>query len=566
MNFRTSLFLLLIVPHLLFSQDSLQQTLSTPQALTQGELQLETVPIVHKTDTLFYLKNVKGRFPLELRARQANIRIAEASKIYNKLTDSLYLKSNNDFVEAMLNENMLFVVTLNEAELEGTSTNQLAKERLQKLRESFNKKESLSTKEWLKRIGFFALSLMVLLGLLKLVAYIFNKINQRLSKIERSFLNKKGNLLKYFIPGDSSNIFIVVSNFVRIAVIIFLLFFSVPFIFKFFPFAENLVELFYGYIAKPVKYVLTGIINFIPSLFFIIIIAITARYIARVIKVIMLDIELGKLKVKNFHQDWAQPTGKLLSLFIYALALVLIFPYLPGSGSSAFQGVSIFIGAIISFGSTSAIANIIAGVVITYMRPFQIGDRVKIDNIVGDVIEKTILVTHLRTPKNEDVTIPNANILTSKIYNYSNPDSGSIILHTTVTLGYDLTWQRANDLLLEAASKTPFVESEPKPFVLQTSLDDFYVSYQLNAHTKESKKMPFIYSEMHKNILEVFDREGVEILSPGYLAARDGNVTTVPSQLKSDTKGPLEKIVDHMTGRNQKNIVKGTSNEPPSEL
>ena len=133
---------------------------------------------------------------------------------------------------------------------------------------------------------------------------------------------------------------------------------------------------------------------------------------------------------------------------IYALALILIFPYLPGSGSSAFQGVSIFIGAIISFGSTSAISNIIAGIVITYMRPFLIGDRVMIDNIVGDVIEKTILVTRIRTTKKEDVTIPNAKILVGTIINYSNENNEALILHTTITLGYDLPWETANKLLL----------------------------------------------------------------------------------------------------------------------
>jgi len=231
--------------------------------------------------------------------------------------------------------------------------------------------------------------------------------------------------------------------------------------FSFFPWAKHLVGLFYNYISKPVLYIFYGFIDFIPSLIFIIIIFMFAKYIVRVIKEIAVDLDSGKLVFNNFHKDWALPTEKIFSVMIYAIALILIFPYIPGSGSSAFQGISIFIGAIISFGSTSAISNIIAGIVITYMRPFQIGDRVKINDVVGDIVGKTILVTHLVTTKNEDVTIPNANILLGTITNYTKEETENIILHTTITLGYDLPWQTAEKLLLAAASNTQFIEKKP---------------------------------------------------------------------------------------------------------
>jgi small-conductance mechanosensitive channel len=302
-------------------------------------------------------------------------------------------------------------------------------------------------------------------------------------------------------------------------------------------------------------------VEFIPSLFFILVIAFFARYFARIISEIANDVEIERFKIKNFHKDWAKPTGKILAILIYALALILIFPYLPGSGSAAFQGISIFIGALISFGSTSAIANIIAGIVITYMRPFQIGDRIKVDNIVGDVIEKTILVTRIRTTKKEEVTIPNAKILSGTIVNYSNEDDKAIILYTSVTLGYDVPWETAEELLLEAALNTQFILKEPKPFVLQTSLDDYYVSYELNAYTSEPKKMPFIYSEMHKNILNAFNKAGVEILSPSYVSARDGSLTTVAGKLTAEDKSPLNKIVDHLTGQNQNITITKEGND-----
>lgn len=540
MQLLKSLLFLLFLPLLISAQDTL--SIQKP----------EKAPVVLKGDTLFYFKSSVHNFPLKVRAEEASLRLQRLTSEYNPLIDSLWLQNESEFIKVMFNNDFAIVTTLKDAKNDNTSILNLAKFRQKQINSALNKSEGLSTKEWAIRIGYFAISLIILILYIKLINWLFRKLDLRLSKIEQNFLRKKRNILKYFIPKDTVNIFVFISNILRIGVIALSLFVFAPFMFSFFPWAENVVNLFYGYIAKPIKFIFYGVIDFIPSLFFILIIVFFARYIVRVINEIAVDVDREKFIIKNFHKDWAKPTGKIMGIMIYALALILIFPYLPGSGSSAFQGVSIFIGAIISFGSTSAIANIIAGIVITYMRPFQIGDRVKVDDIVGDVIEKTILVTRIRTTKKEDVTIPNAKILVGTIINYSNEDNKALILHTTITLGYDLPWETANKLLLEAASKTDLLEKEPAPFVLQTSLDDYYVSYELNAFTLHPKKMPLIYSEIHKNVLIVFNEAGVEILSPSYVAARDGSLTTVPSQLKPENKSPLVKIVDHLTGQNQK--------------
>jgi small-conductance mechanosensitive channel len=278
------------------------------------------------------------------------------------------------------------------------------------------------------------------------------------------------------------------------------------------------------------------------------------------------DIENDKLVLKNFPKDWASTTQKMFSLLIYAFAIVLIYPQIPGSTSSAFKGVSIFIGALLSFGSTSAIANMVAGVVITYMQPFKIGDRIEVQGIYGDVIEKTILITRIQTPKMEEVTIPNANIISSHLTNYSaNSKKNGVIMHTSITLGYDVPWNQAEKLLLRAARKSMLLQRDPKPFVLQTSLDDNYVSHELNVYTKQEKKMPLIYADIHRNILDVFNEEGVEILSPHYVAARDGNMTTVPNLITKDMRSPIDKIVDHLTGKNQKPTVTKISDEKTKE-
>jgi small-conductance mechanosensitive channel len=210
-------------------------------------------------------------------------------------------------------------------------------------------------------------------------------------------------------------------------------------------------------------------------------------------------------------------------------ALVVAFPYLPGGKSDAFKGVSIFIGVLLSLGSGSAMGNIVSGVVLTYMRPFRVGDRVQIADTIGDIIDKSLLVTRLRTIKNVEVTIPNSAILNGQVINYSAmAQTPGLILHTTVTIGYDAPWRTVHELMSSAALATEGILSEPRPFVLQTALNDFNVSYEINAYTHRPNEMTRLYSALHANIQEKFNAAGVEIMSPNYLALRDGNTVTLP--------------------------------------
>ena len=529
----------------------------------------EFAPVTLSGDTLFLIRYSPMEYPVSYRAGQISQRLESLSKSYKKGVDTIYTKNEASFVSVMYNDEIAFIVTENDARSNNISLKVLADSQVQKLKEALkdDTKYDLSTKEWLIRIGYFLLSLLVLIVAFKLINWLFKRLNKYLSKFEKKFLTNQKNIFKYFIPRNTTNIFVFMSNVVRFVTILIVLFAYLPFMFSFFPWTEDLVSAFYGYLARPVKFVFFGFINFLPNLIFILVIIFITRYVIRVQKDIVEDIETEKFIIKGFPKDWANTTQKIISLLIWAFALVLIYPHLPGSTSPAFRGVSIFIGALISFGSTTAVANIVAGIVITYMRPYQIGDRVTIQDTTGDVVEKTLLVTRIRTIKNEDVTIPNANIINNHLINYSaNVDKKGLLLHTSVTIGYDVPWQKVEKLLIEAALKSLNIEADPVPFVLETSLDDNYVSYQLNAYSKEAKKMALIYSDIHKNILDVFNDAGVEILSPQYIAARDGNLTTVPSQLNPESKSPLDKIVDHLTGQNQaikvqkKTVKKDTSN------
>ncbi|WP_436515589.1 mechanosensitive ion channel domain-containing protein [Ekhidna sp. To15] len=304
---------------------------------------------------------------------------------------------------------------------------------------------------------------------------------------------------------------------------------SLPLIFGLFPFTKGWAQTLLDWILSPAKNIWFSFWSYLPNIFTIAVIYLITSYLAKFLKFIAVEIESSRLHVPGFFPDWAMPTYRLVKFMVYAFMIVMIYPYLPGSDSDIFKGVSVFIGLIVSFGSTSAIANAVAGLVITYMRPFRVGDRVKIGDVTGEIVEKSLLVTRVRTPKNEDITVPNSAILTGHTVNYTSSSRElGLILHTSVTIGYDVPWRKVHELLIEAAVATDGVNISKEPFVLQTSLDDWYVSYQLNAYTDIPEKMPKTYSELHANIQDKFNDAGIEIMSPHYRAVRDGNPITIP--------------------------------------
>ena len=311
-----------------------------------------------------------------------------------------------------------------------------------------------------------------------------------------------------------------------------------------FPQTANLAPRLYGYILNPLRHVGQIMLDFVPNLFFIAVILLVTRFILKFIRLLFKEIERGTIQFDGFHTEWSQPTYKLVRILVFALALVIVFPYLPGAGSPAFQGVSVFLGILFSFGSSSAVGNMVAGIVLTYMRPFHVGDRVKIADTVGDVLEKTILATRIRTIKNVEITIPNSMVLSNHIINYSaGSKAEGLIIHTTVTIGYDAPWPKVHELLIAAALRTSRILPDPRPFVLQTSLDDFYVSYEINAYTRDASSMARIHSELHQNIQAEFNGSGVEIMSPHYNSVRDGNDVTIPSEhLPKNYESPRFKV------------------------
>lgn len=270
-------------------------------------------------------------------------------------------------------------------------------------------------------------------------------------------------------------------------------------------------------LLDPLATLWEGLVDALPGLAFIAVLVVLTRYVLRLVQLFFAGVSRGTIKFASFEQDWSWPTYRLLRLAIIAFTLVIAYPYIPGSDSEGFKGVSIFIGVLMSLGASGLVANSLAGYALLYRRAFKVGDRIKVEGVVGDVVEIRQQATHLRTPKNEEVTIPSAKILGSEVVNYSSlaRDRG-LILHTTVGIGYDTPWRQVEAMLLEAARRAEGLLREPSPFVLQKELGEFNVTYELNVYCDQPQEMGRLYSRLHQSILDVFNEYGVQIMTPSY--------------------------------------------------
>jgi small-conductance mechanosensitive channel len=306
-------------------------------------------------------------------------------------------------------------------------------------------------------------------------------------------------------------------RFVRSATIFVLALMYLRYVFALFPQTRPAAQRVTGYIVGPLTTMWGSFVAWIPDLIFLVILVFVVRIILRLMRRFFEAVEQGRIHLANFDPDWAAPTYKLLRPMVIAFALIVGYPYIPGSGSEAFKGVSLFLGIVFSLGSSSFIANMIAGYSMTYRRAFKLGDVVKIGDVMGVVTTVRLQVTHIRTIKNEEIVVPNSQILNASVTNYTSlAQSNGLILHTTVGIGYETPWRQVEAMLLDAARRTPGLMAAPPPYVLHLQLGDFCVTYELNVYCSDPTKMRTIYTDLHRHILDVFNEYGVQIMTPAY--------------------------------------------------
>ncbi|CAN1561145.1 MscS Small-conductance mechanosensitive channel [Flavobacteriaceae bacterium] len=546
-KFKIKVFCLFLISSTLVFSQSQKSEVPVVDSIKKEKLnnQISGYPVVPFNDTLFLVYNRIGSFTAKERAKAISNRIESLYKEPYYDSDSLSLIKSDISMDIVYNSDFVVMsVTDLDGKTVGSSNFELAQKNLAIIqKEILFQKETNATENWLKRIGL----VLVLILFVFIIVFAINKIFRwirllLIKKQERYFSGIKIKESYIFTPEKEMEFVLKFVLLIRLIVLLFVFYISLPAIFSIFPETKIYASTLLKWIFSPAKSALMGFVHFLPNLFSILVIVALFHYLLKAIKFFVDEIQKGQIKIEGFYSDWAKPTFNIIRVLVYAFMVVVIFPYLPGSNSPVFQGVSVFVGVLFSLGSSNAIANMIAGLVITYMRPFKIGDFIKIGDVSGTVIEKTTLVTRVRTPKQEDITIPNSTVLSSSSINYSanaNDNGNGLLIHTTITIGYDTPWNLIHKALIESAMRTELVEKTPTPFVLQTSLDDFYVSYEINVYTKHPNQQPLIYSKLHQNIQDCFNEAGLEIMSPHYNSLRDGNKTTIPENyLGKDNKTP----------------------------
>ena len=507
-----------------------KNTPSITNSSTTNEKEIEKLrnkmrgrPIVFEKDTLYYLYTSYGPYDIDTRVKYVEEKLKE---LYNDpyfVADSIKIKPAGDYLSVMYNDKTITGISMVDALWENSSQTELAQRYANIIKNTIVKyKEQNSLKSVLIRLAELLLVLFIAFILVWAINRLFDFLKKITLNSEHRFLTsirirnydfiKKPGIVKALVK---------LLAILRIVFLLFLLITIIPLIFDIFPSTQYLSKIIVQWISEPIKNVGIAIIGYLPHLFYIVIIAVITHYVLKILRFFALEIERGILKIKGFHPEWAHTTYVLARMMLWVLALVIMFPHLPGSDSDAFKGISVFLGVLISLGSSSAISNAIAGIVISYMRPFQVGDWIKSGEIIGAVIEKNALVTRLKTINNEDITIPNSAILSGATMNFTSIGKEiGLALNVQVKVRYDYSDNLVEELLIEAALKTNGISPKPHPYIFQISLSELNAVYELNAYTFHPENMYFIKSDLTKNIQSTFRQANIEIFSTQYVEIR----------------------------------------------
>ena len=514
---RRVLAALTLVAALLPAAAAAEESNAAP-ATDNSAQEIVLAPVIIDGVTLFQVRGTSA-FPAERRAKVISVRIAQlaADRMFDP--DALQISEQDNATTIVAgNQNILSLYDA-DARLENLERKILAQTYLLKIRETIMAYRQARTPKALTTgllyIAFatFAFLIFVWLGR-RIVHRLDALLNRRLRKKLEGFESQTHQIVRAkqiwsALAGSLKLMWLAASVLAGLWYLQFTL--------AMLPWTKKIGDSLFILLTEPLYTMGRGVVNVIPDLIFLVILALIVRYILKALRLFFGGIADQAISLKDFDADWAWPTYRLVKILVIAFSLVIAFPYIPGSSSDAFKGISVFLGIVFSLGSSSIISNIVAGYSMTYRRAFKLGDRIKIGEHVGDVTEIRQLVTNLRTVKNEEIVVPNSLILNSSVVNYSTQArTGQLVLHTTVGIGYETPWRQVEAMLLEAAARTDGVKKEPSPFVLQQTLGDFCVTYELNVYCDNAQAMARLYTALHRNILDVFNEYGVQIMTPAY--------------------------------------------------
>ena len=475
-------------------------------------------PVILDGRELFIVRGVSA-YPAHKRATLIAEAIEQLAADSSVTPDSIRLEPKDDHLAIFSGDTQIMYVYKEDAELENISEKLFAEAAVTKIKEAIELYRSDRSKPNIAISSLYAFGATLLLILaIYLTQRLFSWLHQASERRYKAKLEalkiQSLQLVQTEQLWSGLSVFIAA---IKVLVWVVLFYIYINSVMRFFPWTRGLAEKFLAVFIDPLRIIGGGVIDALPNVVFLVILFFVTRYILKIARLLFASLAMGSIKFTGFDREWSLPTYRLVRLFVIALSLVVAYPYIPGSSSEAFKAISIFIGVIFSLGSSSLIANIIAGHTMAYRRAFKVGDRIKVGELLGDVVNIRLLVTHLKTIKNEEIVIPNSTILNSNIINYSSlAKQQGLILHTTVGIGYEVPWRQVHAMLLMAAERTEGLLQQLQPFVLKKSLDDFCVTYELNVYCADAKNSPQFYDGLHQNILDVFNEYQVQIMTPAY--------------------------------------------------
>jgi small-conductance mechanosensitive channel len=403
---------------------------------------------------------------------------------------------------------------------------ELYRDQLQAAIRQYRSRHSLQA--WLRGTALALLVLLIYLGWLLWQRQLHGRLHRLL--LQRSPALHVGST-QLLDPAQLRPILLLALNLLHWTLLLLISYLLIPLLLGFFPPTQILAAGLRSQILAVLRALGAALFAVVPNLLAVGLILGLTVLLLRASNAWFRALDQERVRLPGFYPEWGRPTGRIAAVLIVMAGLVVAYPYIPGTGSRTFQGAGLFVGLLAALGSSAVAANIISGLMLIYTRAFQEGDRVEINGVLGVVQDRALLVTRICTPRHELVSIPNSTVIGASIINFSLASREifrPVAVATTVTIGYDVPWRQVHALLLAAARSVDGISTDPEPFVLQTSLNDFHISYELNASVVDVNQYRETLSALLGAIQDQFAAADVEILSPGYHAMRNGNRSTVP--------------------------------------
>ena len=460
-------------------------------------------------------------YPAEERAQIARDQIVSVARDKDFAIEDLVVINEEDRSLIFAGEEILLSIFDMDADIEKLDRHLLAEVTRTKIAEVIQAYRDDRSPQLLLTNAAYALALTAILALLFWgVRRFFRGLDKWAVAHVQTSLKSIASKSHQLIQADQ--VWTLVAGFLgalRVLTLLILVYFYLNTVLGLFPWTRQIALVLLELVLNPLQSLWLGFLRELPDIVFLVILFLVLRYLLKLTRMFFNGVARGRIKLRDFDPDWAFPTHRIVRFLMIMFAIIIAYPYIPGSDSLAFKGVSVFVGVIFSLGSSSFISNVVAGLAMTYRGAFKEGDRVRIDDVFGDVREIKLMTTRINTLKNESVVIPNSNILNTNVINYTvMAAKNGLVLHTTVGIGYDVPWRQVEAMLLLAADRTEGLEKDPKPFVLQNLMGDFAVNYEINAVCVDADRMVAIKSALHSNIQDVFNEHDVQIMSPAYVA------------------------------------------------